>query len=196
MKSNNKYNSLAGKFLIASPNMADVRFSECLIYMISDNEDGSMGIIVNKPALNLSIKNIFQEISEDKILKSHEPIVYYGGPVDLNKGFIIHSNDYRSKEVHTKLENNLILSNNVSILKDIVSGKGPSKSILAIGYAGWHSNQLVSELKENTWIEADLGTEILFSKEASMKWKDALKSVGIKKSSIKDLNFSSFSGTA
>ena len=67
MKSNNKYNSLAGKFLIASPNMADVRFSECLIYMISDNEDGSMGIIVNKPALNLSIKNIFQEISEDKI---------------------------------------------------------------------------------------------------------------------------------
>ena len=164
--------------------------------MISDNEDGSMGIIVNKPALNLSIKNIFEEISEDKILKPHEPIVYYGGPVDLNKGFIIHSNDYRSKEEYTKLENNLILSNNVSILKDIVSGRGPSKSILAIGYAGWHSNQLVSELKENTWIEADLGTEILFSKEASMKWKNALKSLGIKKNSIKDLNFSSFSGTA
>ena len=194
---NSLYNSLAGKFLIASPNMADPRFSECLIYMVSDNEEGSMGIIVNKPALNLSIDSIFEEITKKNTSnKNEDPIIYYGGPVDLDKGFIIHSNDYISSDECTKLKNNLVLSNNIKILKDIASGKGPSKSILAIGYAGWYSYQLSEELKNNTWIEAELDIEIIFSKKTSQKWKKALSSVGIKKNNLNNSNFSSFSGSA
>ena len=195
-KSSKKYNSLAGKFLIASPSISDSRFSKCLIYVVSDNEDGSMGVIVNKPALNLTIDNLFENIRKEGISKSYQPTIYYGGPVDLDKGFIIHSNDYVSKEETTKIENNLLLSNSMEILKDIVSGKGPSQSILAIGYAGWYSYQLEDELKNNTWIEAELGVDMLFSKDTSDKWKKALLSVGIKKNNIKNSNFSPFSGSA
>ncbi|OUX16404.1 MAG: hypothetical protein CBE11_02145 [Rickettsiales bacterium TMED251] len=195
-KSSKKYNSLAGKFLIASPSISDTRFSKCLIYMVSDNEDGSMGVIVNKPALNLTIDSIFENIHKEGISMACQPTIYYGGPVDLDKGFIIHSNDYISKEETTKIENNLLLSNNMEILKDIVSGKGPSQSILAIGYAGWYSYQLEDELKNNTWIEADLSVDMLFSKDTSNKWKKALLSVGIKKNNIKNSNFSPFSGSA
>ena len=195
-KSSKKYNSLAGKFLIASPSISDSRFSKCLIYMVSDNKDGSMGVIVNKPALNLTIDNLFENIRKEGISKSYQPTIYYGGPVDLDKGFIIHSNDYVSKEETTKIENNLLLSNSMEILKDIVSGKGPSQSILAIGYAGWYSYQLEDELKNNTWIEAELGVDMLFSKDTSDKWKKALLSVGIKKNNIKNSNFSPFSGSA
>ena len=196
VKIKDKYNSLEGKFLIASPSITDTRFSKCLIYMVTDDEEGSMGIIVNKPALNLSIQNVFEEVSRDHVPSDKDPIIFYGGPVDLDKGFIIHSNDYLSKDNFKKLANNLILSNNITILKDIVSGKGPSKSILAIGYAGWHSYQLAEELKQNTWIEADLGIEILFSRKNSEKWNKALHKVGIKKNNLKSSNFSTYSGSA
>lgn len=196
-KKDKRYNSLAGKFLIASPNMNDPRFSRCIIYMVSDSQEGSMGIIINKPALNISFENILESVELKKVDKySSKPQVFYGGPVDLNKGFVIHSNDYVTKENYTKLNNNLVLSSNFNILQDILNGKGPSKSLLAIGYAGWHSFQLINELKQNSWIEAELDTDILFTKNINKKWETALGKVGISKNNISRSNFSSCSGSA
>ena len=207
MENNNKpYNSLAGKFLIASPSMNDPRFVKCIIYMISDNEEGSMGIIINKPAIDIKLENIIEAtelkrinaFSTKKISqnKKEMPKVFYGGPVELDKGFILHSNDYFTKEKYTDLSNNLVLSSNFSILQDIIKGKGPSKCLLAVGYSGWYSNQLANELKQNTWIEAELDTDILFSKNISKKWEFALTKVGINKKKLSTSSFSSFSGSA
>ena len=191
------YNSLEGKFLIASPSMSDPRFSKCIIYMISDSKEGSMGIIINKPALNVSFESLLENVKINiKNSTTAKPKIFYGGPMDLDKGFILHSNDYSTKEKFTKLGNNLILSSNFNILKDIIKGKGPSKSILAIGYAGWYSHQLINELKQNIWIETELDTEILFSKNVNKKWEFALEKVGINKKNIASSKFSSFSGSA
>ena len=146
MKNQNKnYHSLQGKFLISSPNINDSIFKKSLIYIISDNEDGSMGIIVNKPANKVNLTSLLGKNIKDSNL---QPQVYYGGPVELDKGFILHTNDYKNDKNHIKLDNGLILSNDFSTIKKIILGSGPSKSILALGYTGWSSFQLHTELKK------------------------------------------------
>ena len=193
---NNKYFSLEGKFLIASPNMIDPRFSETLIYMISDDIKGSMGIIINKPALNLDLRNFFNNYKEIDKKQNNRYIIHYGGPVDFDKGFILHTNDYNTSEEKTFLKNNLVLSSNSKILNDLSSGNGPSKFIVVIGYAGWQSYQLSEELKQNSWLVANMNKKILFSKNHKLKWKNALKSVGIEEQNLKNFKFSNYSGSA
>ena len=114
--------------------------------MISDSVSGSMGVIVNKPALNLDLKNLFTNF-KDNPKKNQDYTVHYGGPVEFDKGFILHSNDYETDQEKTLLKNNLVLSSNQKILEDLYSGKGPSRYMVLIGYSGWSSHQLAEELK-------------------------------------------------
>lgn len=193
---NKNYFSLAGKFLIASPNISDPRFSQTLIYMISDDISGSMGVIINKPAASLNLKSAFYNKKEYDIKKVQEYTVHYGGPVEFDKGFILHSNDYETNEEKTILKNNLVLSSNQKILQDLSSGNGPSKFMVLIGYSGWSSHQLALELKQNSWLVANANKRILFSKNYSVKWKNALKTVGLKEDKLQSFKFSNYSGSA
>ena len=101
--------------------------------------------------------------------------IHYGGPVEFDKGFVLHSDDYKSDKEKTILKDNLVLSSNKEILKDLSLGKGPSKFIVLIGYSGWSSQQLNKELKENSWLIANVNKNILFSKNYDLKWKNAFK---------------------
>ncbi len=193
---NKKYYSLAGKFLIASPNISDPRFSQTLIYMISDTFEGSMGVIINKPAINLNLSEMYVDFNEYEVNKDSEYNIHYGGPVEFDKGFVLHSNDYKSDEKKTILKNNLVLSSNKRILKDLSLGKGPSKFIVLIGYAGWSSQQLNKELRENSWLIANVNKNILFSKNYDLKWKNAMKTVGLNDEKLQSFKFSNYSGSA
>ncbi len=195
MTNNNNYFSLEGKFLIASPNMTDPRFIKSLIYMISDDIKGSMGIIINKPALDLDMSHFLNNY-EKLDNKNNNHTVFYGGPVEFDKGFVLHTNDYKTSEDKTLLKNNLVLSSNIKILKDLSIGNGPSKFIVVIGYAGWQTNQLAQELKQNSWLVANMNKKILFSKKPELKWKNALNSIGIEEKNLKSFKFSNYSGSA
>lgn len=195
MTNNNNYFSLEGKFLIASPNMTDPRFIKSLIYMISDDIKGSMGIIINKPALDLDMSHFLNNY-ERLDNKNNNHTVFYGGPVEFDKGFVLHTNDYKTSEDKTLLKNNLVLSSNIKILKDLSIGNGPSKYIVVIGYAGWQTNQLAQELKQNSWLVANMNKKILFSKKPELKWKNALNSIGIEEKNLKSFKFSNYSGSA
>ena len=195
MTNNNNYFSLEGKFLIASPNMTDPRFIKSLIYMISDDIKGSMGIIINKPALDLDMSHFLNNY-ERLDNKNNNHTVFYGGPVEFDKGFVLHTNDYKTSEDKTLLKNNLVLSSNIKILKDLSIGNGPSKFIVVIGYAGWQTNQLAQELKQNSWLVANMNKKILFSKKPELKWKNALNSIGIEEKNLKSFKFSNYSGSA
>ena len=162
--------------------------------MISDDVNGSMGIIVNRPALNLDINTIFNIKIKSNTSNMHT--IHYGGPVDYDRGFILHTNDYKKSQECKYLKNNLVLSSNSKILSDLTLGRGPSKFIVVIGYAGWQSNQLSEELRQNAWLVAKLNKRILFSKNYSLKWKKALKSIGIENASLKSFKFSNYSGSA
>ena len=194
MKNQNKnYHSLQGKFLISSPNINDSVFKKSLIYIISDNKDGSMGIIVNKPAHRVNLTSLLGENIKNVI---RQPQVYFGGPVELDKGFILHTNDYENNNNHIKLDDGLILSSDFSTIKEVALGNGPSKSILALGYTGWSSFQLHKELKKNDWFELNLDTDVIFAKNHRKKWDLAISKLGINKKLLQSAIFSNYSGSA
>ena len=177
--------------------MNDYRFKNTIIYILSDNEEGSMGIIINKPALNIKLDKIFHDIEPTmNIGNGSTPNIFYGGPVASDRGFIIHTNDYKASKKIDLLKNDLVLSSNKKILQDILIGNGPSKSIFTIGYSGWDSYQLVSEIKSNSWIEAELDIDLLFSANNESKWELAMSKVGIKSKKLKNVTFSPDSGSA
>ena len=116
MKNINKNIILTRKFIISSPNMNDNVFKKSLIYIISDNENGSIGIIINKPALKVKVSSLLgKNIEGIKKL----PKIYYGGPVELDKSFILHTSDNKNYENHIKLDSNLVLSNDFSTVEEI-----------------------------------------------------------------------------
>ena len=188
-----KYNSLKGKFLISSPNINDDRFKKTLIYIISDNENGTMGIIVNKPALNIDISTL---INKTKVNITKKPKIYYGGPVEIDRGFIVHTNDYKKGSNITELDHNLAISSDISIIKDILRGLGPSKSIFTLGYTGWASYQLQYEINNNAWFEIELDSEIIFSSNYKNKWSIAIKELGIDQKLLKSAIFTNYAGSA
>ncbi len=188
-----KYNSLQGKFLISSPNINDNIFKKSLIYIISDNEDGSMGIIINKPALKVNVSSLLGKNIEG-IKKP--PKIYYGGPVELNKSFILHTNDNKNYKNRIELDNDLVLSSDFSTIEEIILGNGPAKSILTIGYTGWASFQLHEELKKNDWLELDLDTSIIFTGNYHNKWDQAISKLGINKQLLKNAIFTNYTGSA
>ena len=121
-----KKNFLSGKFLIAYPSMSDPRFHKSVIYIITHKSEGAMGIVINQPIIETKINNIIN----DEELKNNSNIdnipITYGGPVDIKKGFILHTSEFKDKTT-IKVDNGIFLTSNINILKSIVKGKGPKK---------------------------------------------------------------------
>ena len=195
----NNNTSLKGKFLISSPSILDQRFNKAVIYICSHNEEGAMGIVINKPSSDIKFIEIVTDLKSSKRIKNdyNNIKIHYGGPVDLDRGFVLHTSDYStSNKNKTIYNNNIILSSNREILTDIATGKGPSKALIAIGYAGWEHGQLEEEIKKNAWIEVEADENILFSSDSSSKWNDCIKKIGFSNSNHFSAYFSMFSGTA
>jgi len=176
MKKNKKF--LSGKFLIASPSMGDPRFYKSVIYMISHKDEGAMGIVINQPIIKTKINNI---VSNEELKNSSSidniPITY-GGPVDTKKGFILHTSEFKD-ETTIKVNSEIFLTSNINILKSIVKGNGPKKSLFALGYAGWFAGQLEDELLNEGWLVAPGNSKLIFECKAEKKWSEAIKSIGI-----------------
>ena len=176
MKKNKKF--LSGKFLIASPSMADPRFFKSVIYMIIHKNEGAMGIVINQPIIETKINNIINnEELKDNSNIDNIPITY-GGPVDTKKGFILHTSEFKD-ETTIKVNSEIFLTSNINILKSIVKGDGPKKSLFALGYAGWMPGQLEEELSNDGWLIAPGDSKLIFECKAEKKWVEAIKSIGI-----------------
>ena len=176
MKKNKKF--LSGKFLIASPSMADPRFFKSVIYMIMHKNEGAMGIVINQPIVETKINNIINnEELKDNSNIDNIPITY-GGPVDTKKGFILHTSEFKD-ETTIKVNSEIFLTSNINILKSIVKGNGPKKSLFALGYAGWFAGQLEEELLNDGWLVAPGNSKLIFECKAEKKWSEAIKSIGI-----------------
>ncbi|MEY3197330.1 MAG: hypothetical protein RLZZ59_701 [Pseudomonadota bacterium] len=172
------FDSLAGKFLIANPHSfsKDV-FNKSLIYVASHNKEGAMGLIVNhlvnKIPANSVLRLFKEEASETELVMS----VYLGGPVEPERGFILHTAEY-DKNLLLNAGSNLAISSNIQILRDIAQGTGPKSSMLILGYTGWTSGQLELEIEQNMWLISDSSQELIFS-EKEDKWGAALGKLGI-----------------
>src|SRR4249919_3779508 len=177
---------LDGQMLIASPGMQDERFSRSLIYMCAHSSEGAMGIVVNQPAPHISFPDLLVKL--DVIPKAEkiqlppgagDVTVLKGGPVETERGFVLHSADFFIENSTLPIDDGICLTATLDILKAIARGDGPASAILALGYAGWAPGQLESEIQGNGWLHCAADPELIFGQDTGAKYQKALRKIGI-----------------
>ena len=177
---------LEGKILIAMPQIGDDRFDRTVIYLCVHNAEGAMGIVVNKPAPNITLPDLLDQLSipvssESPLLgegKTSCPVLV-GGPVEAGRGFVLHTQDYFSEDSTLPVDEDVGLTASLDILRAIARGRGPSRALLALGYAGWAPGQLEAEIQANGWLHCDPDPELLFGNNLDRKYYSALSKIGI-----------------
>ena len=175
--------TFANQLLIAMPGMADPNFSSTVTLICEHNEDGALGIVINRP-LTLDLGGLFEQLD----LEVRDPIiakapVMLGGPVGPERGFVLHN---RGAEFETSLSvsDDIQLTLSRDIIDAMATGDGPEKSLVALGYAGWEAGQLEEEILANSWLNAPATTDIVFDIPFADRWAAAAESIGIDLSRI------------
>jgi len=169
--------SFKDKFLVASEKLNKGIFAQTVIVMFEHDKDGAFGLVINKPLgltpINKIIKipDSFSE-KQKNLLKKKIPI-FWGGPVNKNKIFILHTNEYADKS--TIKFRNLSISSDYDTLLKITDNKGPKNKIVVIGLSSWGPEQLEGEFEKDSWVLSEIKEEIIFETENSEKWKKAFK---------------------
>ena len=170
---------LVGTLLIAMPAMADPRFERSVILICAHGPDGAMGLIVNKPAPDLSFAGLLDQLGVARSPEGRDIRVQIGGPVERGRGFVLHSADYHSAAGTIPVAGGFGMTATLDILQDLADGGGPVQAVLALGYAGWGPGQLEAEIARNDWLTAEADAALVFAEEDGSKWARALKAMGI-----------------
>jgi len=176
----NDFSNLTGKILIATPfAMEGNIFHESLIYVVKHTAEGSIGFIINHPIQNAPTDNMFKKIDKNIDVSEMNLEINIGGPVEVERGFFLHSAEYNHNLLFLTPESNLAISSNAEILRDIAGAKGPERSMFIIGYTGWSPGQMEFELENNLWIIAEPNHDLIFSGDPDKKWSKALGMAGV-----------------
>lgn len=175
--------SLRNQFLIAMPALADPNFSRTVTLICEHNNDGAMGIVINRP-LDITMSEVLVQLSISEFQPGlDEQRVLQGGPVQESAGFVLHQ-PLGQWEADLEIDHDLGISASKDILQAIASGKGPERWLLALGYAGWGPGQLESEIKENAWLNGPADRDILFALPLEQRWHAAAEHLGVDLSKI------------
>lgn len=171
--------SLQNHFLIAMPTLNEDYFARAVTYIVEHNEDGAMGIVINQPSTMTMRELIVQADADAEINTSHsENLVVCGGPVHPDRGFILHSSQAGySSSINVNSE--IMVTTSKDILSVLGNQKGPEKSIVALGYAGWDKGQLEQEIQNNAWLTVEADMDILFDTPIHKKWQSAVNKLGV-----------------
>lgn len=164
---------LTGQLLVATPELEDPNFVETVILMIEHNEKGAMGLVINRPLAKGPIADLLKGLGAESDDVKGEIVLHYGGPVGPEKGFVLHSDDYADKGT-TVVGSGLAVTTDVEIVRAIGQGKGPRRSIVALGYTGWAPGQLEAEIKAGGWFSIPADAKLIFDEDPKTKWEHAL----------------------
>ena len=170
---------LDGKLLLAMPGMGDPRFEKTVILVCAHSEDGAMGLIINKPAPDLSFTSLLDQLNIPRAGQGRDIHVHYGGPVERGRGFVLHSRDYRGGSATMEIDGTFGMTATLDILEALAQGDGPAHALLALGYSGWGPGQLESEIARNDWLTATPTQALIFGSDQAGKWGAALRIMGI-----------------
>lgn len=172
--------NLTGKILIASPYaMEGNMFHQSVIYVVHHAEDGSVGFICNRIANTVPAKQLFKRTDKDLNIDNLDLNIYLGGPNEIERGFFLHSSDYKKNLLFDPQGSELVVSSNLEILRDIQAGCGPAHNLFMVGYTVWANGQMEFELENNLWLAMDYDEDLLFNTKDSSKWEKALAKLGI-----------------
>ena len=177
MKAQRTTDSLRGHFLIATPAIESGFFKQTVIYICEHGEAGAMGIVINK-SLDLQLVDIFEHLNIQPLLSHDEVPVLAGGPVKVDRGFVLHTPD-KAFDATLKVNAAIYLTTSKDVLAEIAAGSGPEKHLVALGYAGWSAGQLEQEIAENSWLTVLADERVLFETAIAQKFEDAGKLLGI-----------------
>jgi putative transcriptional regulator len=164
--------SLAGQLLIASPTMRDPHFDHAVILILRHDQDGAMGIVINMPVEERPLASILEMLGEKDTDVAGKVHIFAGGPVQPEIGFVIHSADYRGPET-IDVNERVLMTSSSQILRDIGNNKGPKKSLIAFGYAGWAAGQLEDELERRVWFTTAGEPKLIFDEDRKKVWESA-----------------------
>lgn len=170
---------LAGRFLIAMPGMGDPRFDRAVILVCAHSEEGTIGLIVNKPAPGASMSELMGQLKIEKVPAQLLPGVQFGGPVELARGFVLHTADWANEGNTLQVDKTFAMTGTLDVLREMAAGGGPSRGLLALGYAGWGPGQLEAEIARNAWLASEAAPRIIFELPNAAKWEAALAVLGI-----------------
>ena len=168
-------NSLQNQFLIAMPQMQDPNFAGTLTYICDHNEHGAMGIIINRP-LEVTLSEILEQLDMDAL--EEDEFVYSGGPVQTDRGFVLHR-PRGTWQSTLPIAEGVCLTTSRDILAALVHDGGPADKLVALGYAGWGAGQLEQEIIDNYWLTCPATDQILFKTPHHQKFNAALATLGV-----------------
>ena len=172
---------LSGKLLLAMPGMADPRFERAVIAMCVHDENGAIGVGIGHKRAGISFRGLLRQLD---IVPGEAPdcAVHHGGPVEPGRGFVLHSSDWGGQDtlhVTDGKQELFAMTGTIDVLKAIAEGKGPSRWIAALGYAGWGEGQLDGEMTRHGWFAAHGDHNILFDTPTDERWGAAFQAEGI-----------------
>jgi putative transcriptional regulator len=177
---------LDGQLLIAMPGMPDDRFRRSVVYLCAHSPEGAMGIIINQPADDVSFPSLLRQldiVDEEQAIRLPTGIagipVVKGGPVEVGRGFVLHSGDYFADSATLPIASNISLTATLDVLRAIAIGSGPQTAMLALGYAGWGAGQLENELVGNGWLNCPADPELIFGMPFEERYDAALGRIGV-----------------
>lgn len=176
---------LSRQFLLAMPGKVSGELANTVIYVCEHTEQGALGLVINRPT-DLTIGDLLQRIDLKLSLEIgpvREAPVFFGGPVQTDRGFVLHipRGTYSSSIV---LGEDVALTTSRDVLQDVADGRGPSQLLVTLGYAGWGAGQLEDELARNAWLNVLASDEILFELPAEERYDAALAQLGIRASML------------
>lgn len=171
---------LSGQLLIAMPGIGDPRFERSVILVCAHDDQHAMGVAVNQPVAGLTIPDLFERLNIEATIEVPPDLVLLGGPVERERGFVLHTRDYRSPEMTLEISDEVALTATRDVLEAMATNAGrPRRSFLALGYAGWGAGQLEREIRENVWLTCPADEELLFGDDYEHKWSRALAKIGV-----------------
>ena len=173
-----------GQLLIAMPGISDPRFERALILICAHDREHAMGIAVNDPLEDLTVPSLLEKLGIRSTISLPPDLVLAGGPVEGERGFVLHSTDYRG-EHSLAVGDGVALSATREVLEAMAGhntaghNTAPARSLLALGYAGWGAGQLENEIKQNVWLSCDADADLIFGRDYGRKWTRALAKLGV-----------------
>ncbi|BDB96095.1 YqgE/AlgH family protein [Candidatus Hydrogenosomobacter endosymbioticus] len=176
--------SLSGHILTAMPGAGESVFDKTVVFVCRHDKNGAMGFVINQLLENLELCDILRQTENFAIdfpseMKDNPP-VHWGGPVEMNRGFVLHSLDYKNGKNTAIVNDDYGVTANVDVLDAIFTGNGPKDYILALGYVGWEEYQLEEELASHAWLVTPPDRNLIFYEQHKNRWKRAIEILGVR----------------
>lgn len=168
---------LSGQLLLAMPGIGDPRFDRAVIAVCLHDENGAMGIGISTPLEGISLHGLLRQLDFDTAHVADRPVLY-GGPVESQRGFVLHSRDWGGEDT-IEVSGRWSVTATLDVLREISEGRGPKHWLVALGYAGWGAGQLDEEMTRHGWFPAEATDELLFETPAEQRWAKAFAQSGV-----------------